>query len=174
MKTISIATVVLIVCTAVSVVQGQTTNRLFWDGGHWKRVQQLAANPTDEYRIKAAYINGVEDGRLYFYLKTWAKQQTFADSLYADPIDYLTPREMIRNIDQFYQDPTHVYVPVVSAMLIANMYAEQIPEEVINAYVDQTRFWINKLVLDMEAEGMYKLLKDKQEKHSGEAVNRQP
>ncbi len=153
---------------------GQTTNRLFWDGGNWNHIQEIASNPRDEYRIKAAYINGVEDGRLYFYLKTWAEQQAFADSLYADPIDYLTPREMIRNIDDFYRDPTHVYVPVVSAMFIANMYAEQVPVDVIEAFVDRTRFWINQLVLDMEAEGMYKLLQDKQKKHAAPAGDRNP
>ena len=52
-------------------LQGQQQNRLFWDGGDWKRVKQLAdGNLEIEYRIKAAYVNGALDGRLFFYLKT--------------------------------------------------------------------------------------------------------
>lgn len=157
----------MLVISTLSAQIETKENRLFWDGGDWKRITQLANHNTAvEYRIKVAYISGVLDGRLFYYLKTWAEKQSFADSLYAETIDYLTPRQMIRNIDLFYQEPTHVYVPVVSAMVIANMHGEQAPQRLIDAYVDQTKFWINQLMLDMEAEGMHKLLEGKQQKHS--------
>ncbi len=56
----------------------QQQNRLFWDGGDWKRVNQLANGNLDmEYRIKAAYVSGVLDGRLFFYLKTWSVEQGY-------------------------------------------------------------------------------------------------
>lgn len=160
--------IVLILILSFLSAQIETKeNRLFWDGGDWKRITKLANNsPEIEYRIKSAYISGVLDGRLFYYLKTWAIQQNFADSLYAETIDYLTPKQMIRNIDNFYQELTHVYVPVVSAMVIANMQGEQVPKELIEAYVDQSKFWINQFMLDMEEEGMRKLLEGKHQKHS--------
>ena len=146
---------------------GQQQNRLFWDGGDWKRVNQLAeGNLEMEYRIKAAYVNGVLDGRLFFYLKTWSVEQGLADSIYAETIDYLSPREMVRSLNNFYADPLMVYVPVPSAMIIANMYAERIPLKIIDAYVQQTKFWINDLHLRMEEHSPAKLLEGKHKKHS--------
>lgn len=144
----------------------QQRNRLFWDGGDWKRINQLAdGNLNMEYRIKAAYVNGVLDGRLFFYLKTWSVEQGFADSLYAETIDYLSPREIVRSLDNFYADPIMVYVPVPSAMIIANMYGERIPLKIIDAYVQQTKFWINDLHLRMDEYSPAELLEGKHKKH---------
>lgn len=155
---------VLVLATPLSA---QYQNRLFWDGGDWKRVSKLADyNPELEYRIKAAYVNGVQDGRLFFYLKTWSQQAAFADSLYGETMDYLSTRELVRSLDNFYQDPLQVYVPVPSAMIIANLYAERVPLNIIDIYVQQTKFWINQLMLDMEAEGYPDLLEEKVRKHS--------
>ena len=153
----------------ISLISGQNIereNRLFWDGGNWKHIDKLAENEVQAFRIKAAYLNGVLDGRLYFYLKSWAEQQSFSDSLYGERIDYLTPREMIPNIDRFYSEPTNTYVPVISAIFIANMSGEQVPQVIIDNFILETKFWINRLILDMEEEGMLNLLKGKQEKHS--------
>ena len=145
---------------------GQQQNRLFWDGGDWKRVNQLAeGNLEMEYRIKAAYVNGVLDGRLFFYLKTWSVEQGLADSIYAETIDYLSPRELVRSLNNFYADPLMVYVPVPSAMIVANMYAERIPLKIIDAYVQQTKFWINDLHLRMEEHSPAELLDGKHKKH---------
>ena len=59
-------------CFCFSFLFTQQENRLFWDGGDWRRVDQLGNhNPEMVYRIKAAYLNGVLDGRLYYYLKAW-------------------------------------------------------------------------------------------------------
>lgn len=156
----------------IGIIYCQQQNRLFWDGGDWKRVSQLAeSNPEIEFRIKAAYVNGVLDGRLFYYLKTWTVKQGLADSLYAETIDYLSPRELVRSLDNFYADPLMVYVPVPSAMIIANMYAERIPLNIIDAYVQQTKFWINKLLLEMETEGPAQLLDDKYLKHADKQTN---
>jgi hypothetical protein len=144
----------------------QQQNRLFWDGGDWKRVAQLADhNPELTYRIKAAYVNGILDGRLYYYLKTWGVQPALADSLYRETVDYLSTRELVRSLDNFYQDPLNVYIPVPSAIIVANMYAERVPLKIIDSYVQQTKFWINDLMLRLEEEGYDRLLRDKLEKH---------
>jgi len=81
-------------------------------------------------------------------------------------LDYLTNRETIRQLDRFYSDRLMVYVPVVSAIIIVHMEAEQIPKKVVDLYIDQTKFWINKLTLDMEQEGMQKILQHKQDKYN--------
>ncbi len=145
----------------------QQQNRLFWDGGDWKRVNQLANGNLDmEYRIKAAYVSGVLDGRLFFYLKTWSVEQGLADSIYAETIDYLNPKELVRSLNNFYADPLMVYVPVPSAMIITNMYGERIPLKIIDAYVQQTKFWINDLHIRMDKHSPAELLEVKYNKHS--------
>ncbi|MEA1881575.1 MAG: hypothetical protein U9N31_04175 [Candidatus Marinimicrobia bacterium] len=142
-------------------------NKLLWDGTDWANVsQRVDGNIEMTFRIKSAYLSGILDGRLYFYLKAWSEQQTFADSLYGDRIDYMTPRETIRQLDRFYKDPLMDYVPVVSAMIIVHMQAEQVPKKVVDRYVEQTKYWINQLTLDMQSRGMHELLKEKQGKHS--------
>ncbi|MFH1852092.1 MAG: hypothetical protein ABIA75_07070 [Candidatus Neomarinimicrobiota bacterium] len=124
------------------------SNRIFWDGGDWKRADTRAGNnPELAYQIKAAYLNGVLDGRLFYYLKAWAAQAEFADSLFAETVDYLSTRELVRAIDNFYADPLQVYVPVPSAVIIATMYAEQLPLTIIDEYIRQSKFWINDLML---------------------------
>ena len=140
-------------------------NKLLWDGTDWKFIsKRSASNPESIYRIKSAYINGLLDGRLYYYLKAWGENQSFADSLYADRVDYMTPKETIRQIDRFYQDPLMDYVPVISALIIVHMQVEQAPKRIIDQYIYQTKLWINNLILDMEEAGMRNLLKDKQSK----------
>jgi len=150
----------------VSAQNLERENRLFWDGGNWNKIDKNSENKIQANRIKAAYLSGVLDGRLYYYLKSWAEQQSFSDSLYGDRADYLTPRELIPNIDKFYLEPTNTYVPVISAIFIANMYGEQVSPELIDEFLMATKFWINRLILDMEDEGMHNLLKGKQIKHS--------
>ncbi len=169
MKKIKMRKPLLILGTGISLLFSFSLaqeNRLFWDGGDWQRLEKIAEfKPEISYQIKAAYVNGVQDGRLYYYLKTWGEQTVFADSLYAETIDYLSTRELVRSLDAFYGDQINVYVPVPSAMIIANMYGEQISPKIIDAYVQQTKFWINQLMLDMQREGAGQLLDDKLLKH---------
>ena len=107
-------------------------------------------------------MSGILDGRLYYYLKAWGEKQSFSDSLYGDRIDYMTRRETIRQLDRFYEDPLMSYVPVVSAVIIVHMQTEQISKKVINGYIEQTKFWINQITLDMQSRGMHNILKEKQ------------
>ena len=142
-------------------------NKLLWDGTDWKHVSiRTNGNPESTYRVKSAYINGALDGRLYYYLKSWGEQQAFADSIYGDRVDYMSPRETIRQLDRFYSDHLMNYVPVVSAIIIVHMQAEQAPKKIIDRYVDQTKLWINQLTLDMQNRGMHELIKDKQQRSS--------
>ena len=139
-------------------------NKLLWDGIDWKNVS-IRTNGDSEstFRVKSAYLNGVLDGRLYYYLKSWGEKQAFADSIYGDRVDYMTPRETIRQLDRFYRDNLMNYVPVVSAIIIVHMQAEQVPRKVIDQYVEETKSWIHQLILDMQSRGMREIIKDKQQ-----------
>jgi len=162
---ILLSTLITSACLFGQILEKQ--NKLLWDGTDWEHISgRSSGNPEMIYRIKSAYLTGVLDGRLYYYLKAWSEQQTFADSLYSDRIDYLTRRETIRQLDRFYEDPVMDYVPVISAMIIVHMQAEQVPKKVVDQYVEQTKYWINQITLDMQSRGMHELLKEKRERKS--------
>ena len=46
------------------------------------------------------------------------------------------------------------------------MYAERVPVENIEAYIESTRRWINDLILDLDTLDYSKLLEDKLIKHN--------
>ena len=157
----------IIIFVLLELLSGQIIekqNKLLWDGIDWKNVS-IRTNGDSEstFRVKSAYLNGVLDGRLYYYLKSWGEKQAFADSIYGDRVDYMTPRETIRQLDRFYRDNLMNYVPVVSAIIIVHMQAEQVPRKVIDQYVEETKSWINQLILDMQSRGMREIIKDKQQ-----------
>ena len=142
-------------------------NKLFWDGLDWNRITKSVDNNNEQtFKIKRAYLNGVLDGRLNYYLKTWSNDKELADEVFNETVDYLTIRELIKNLDYFYQDPLNRYIPIPSAILISNMYAERVPIENIEAYIESTRRWINDLILDLDTLDYGKLLEDKLIKHN--------
>ncbi len=148
------------------------SNRLFWDGRDWNRVSKTVEyNIENTIRVKKAYLDGVLDGRLYGYLKTWAIDKEIADRVFNETVDYLNTRELIKSIDNFYEDPINGYIPVASAVIIANMYAERIPLVLIDEYTNYTRKWINDLILDLDTLNYSKLLEDKFLKHQSKKIN---
>ena len=137
-------------------------NKLFWDGREWNRVKKLADYNTNyEFIIKKAYLEGVLDGRLFSYLKTWEIDKDIANNVFSETVDYLTIRELIKNIDHFYNDPINNYIPIPSAILIANMYAQRVNAENIDLYLKSTRKWINELTIDLDTLNYSKLLEKK-------------
>ena len=158
---IFISIIILATLTHAQVLEKQ--NKLLWDGTDWHNISKTVNhNPELTNKIKSSYLSGILDGRLYYYLKAWGEKQSFSDSLYGDRIDYMTRRETIRQLDRFYEDPLMSYVPVVSAVIIVHMQTEQISKKVINGYIEQTKFWINQITLDMQSRGMHNILKEKQ------------
>ena len=137
-------------------------NKLFWDGKDWNRVKKITDHNTNyEFIIKKAYLEGALDGRLFSYLKTWENDENIADVVFSETVDYLTIRELIKNIDHFYNDPVNSYIPIPSAILIANMYAKRMNMENIDLYIKSTRKWINELTLDLDTLNYSKLLEQK-------------
>jgi len=160
--------VILILSSVLFSQVLERQNKLLWDGTDWNNIEKRADGDIKlSYQIKSAYLSGLLDGRLYYYLKAWAKNKNFADTLYVDKLDYLTNRETIRQLDRFYSDMLMSYVPVISAIIIVHMEAEQVSKKTIDLYIDQTKFWINELIINMEADGMRNLLEQKQKKYSG-------
>ena len=91
------------------IVNAQS-NRLFWDGRDWNRVSKTVDyNTENTIRVKKAYLDGVLDGRLYGYLRTWAVDKKIADEVFSETVDYLNTRELIKSIDNFYEDPINGY-----------------------------------------------------------------
>ena len=147
-------------------------NKLFWDGLDWNRIPQDANyNSGLIFKIKTAYLHGTLDGRLYSYLRVWAEDNNIADDVFSETVDYLTNRELIKNLDHFYKDPLNSYIPLPNAIIIANMYAERIPIENINDYIFSTRKWINDLTLNLDTLNYSRLLEQKALKHNGKSFN---
>ena len=137
-------------------------NKLFWDGRDWNRVKKISDyNTNTEFIIKKAYLEGALDGRLFSYLKTWSQDQSIADEIFSEAVDYLTLRELIKNIDYFYSDPLNNYIPIPSAIIIANMYAKRLNMENIDVYIRSTKEWINSLKLDLDSLNYSELLERK-------------
>ena len=142
-------------------------NKLFWDGQDWIRISnETKGFPRFTYLVKSAYVNGILDGRLYDYLRTWSADSSLADSLYAETVQYLKTAEIIRGLDNFYADPLNRYIPIESAIIIVNMYAERQPMEMIDAYILKSKEWINNLMLQIQKEDMYKLMEKKKKEHA--------
>ena len=152
---------ILWIITILNVVFSQE-NKLFWDGRDWNRVEKIADyNTKIEFIIKKSYLEGALDGRLFGYLKTWDKDKNIANVVFDETVDYLTIRELIKNIDHFYHDPLNNYIPLPSAIIIANMYAKRLDINNVEGYISLTREWINELILNLDTLNYTKLLEQK-------------
>jgi hypothetical protein len=144
---------------------GQRENRIFWDGSDWNRIAiQMNQESESIYRVKAAHINGLLDGRLYYYLKAWEVEPVLAEDAYDDPLDLLRHKELIKALDNFYSDPKHNTIPVISAIIIANMRIGGISEPVVYRYIEETRFWANSMKADIDSISV-EILAAKLDKH---------
>ena len=147
-------------------------NKLFWDGADWNQVAKSVKHDYHlTFKIKKAYLNGVLDGRLFSYLNVWKLNQDLADETFSETVDYLSTKELIKNIDYFYIDPLNKYIPITSAILIANMYAKRLPAEDIELFILSTRRWINDLALNLDTLDYTKLLDQKWLKYMDKESN---
>ena len=149
-----------------SVMAFSQENRLFWDGRDWNRVTKTVNHDIEmEARMKRAYLHGVLDGRLYGYLKTWTKNATLANDVFGEDVDYLSIRELVKSLDNFFDDPLNSYIPVPSAVIIANLYAQRVPLNIIDNYINESREWVNSLVIDLDTLNYSRLIEEKYLKH---------
>ena len=137
-------------------------NRIFWDGRDWNNIRKNANYDNNlEYKIKSTYVNGVLDGRLYGYLKTWSENATLANEVFGESVDYLSVRELIKNLNYFYEDPLNSYIPIPSAIIIANLYGQRVPINIIEKYIQDSRNWVNSLVLELDTLDYSRLIEEK-------------
>ena len=157
--------IIIFIILYMNALFGQE-NRLFWDGREWNNIRKTS-NYDDllEHKIKSTYINGVLDGRLYGYLKTWSKNATLANETFGETVDYLSVREVIKSLNHFYEDPLNSYIPVPSAIVIANLYGQRVPIDIIEKYIQDSRDWVNSLVLDLDTLDYSRLIEEKYLKH---------
>ena len=144
------------------IILNAQENRIFWDGRDWNNIRKSANyDNTLEYKIKSTYVNGVLDGRLYGYLKTWSKNATLANEVFGESVDYLSVREVIKNLNYFYEDPLNSYIPIPSAIIIANLYGQRVPINIIDKYIQDSRDWVNSLVLELDTLDYSRLIEEK-------------
>ena len=157
--------IIIFIILCIAVLFGQE-NRLFWDGQEWNDIRKTT-NYDDalEYKLKSTYINGVLDGRLYGYLKTWSKNAILANETFGESVDYLSVREVITSLNHFYEDPINSYIPIPSAIVIANLYGQRVPIDIIEKYIKDSRDWVNSLVLELDTLDYSRLIEEKYLKH---------
>ena len=137
-------------------------NRLFWDGRDWNSIRKQVKYVDEiEHKIKSTYINGLLDGRLYGYLKTWSENAMLANDVFGEQVDYLTVRETIKSLNNFYEDPLNSYIPIPSAIVIANLYGKRVPINIVEKYIQDSRDWINSLTLDLDTLDYSRLIEEK-------------
>ena len=60
---------IILVGYIFAILFAQRENRIFWDGSNWNRIStKLGKESQSVYQIKASHLNGLLDGRLYYYL----------------------------------------------------------------------------------------------------------
>ena len=137
--------------------------KMFWDGNDWIQLTDRASSyPRFEYLVKASYLNGIQDGRLYDYYKLWAVDSLLVtEYLKPELDDYLSTSELVRTLDIFYKEPMKRYIPIASAILIVNMIAQGQPSSVIEEYTEKSKDWINHLTIEFQDQDKYSIMRKK-------------
>ena len=68
---------------------------------------------------------------------------------------------MVKSLNHFYEDPLNSYIPIPSAIVIANLYGKRVPLNVIEKYIQDSRDWVNSLTLELDTLDYSKLIEEK-------------
>ncbi len=98
-------------------------------------------------------------------MKTWDENATLANDVFGENVDYLSVRELVKSLDHFYNDPLNSYIPIPSAVVISNLYAQRVPLNIIDDYIRESREWVNSLVIDLDTLNYSRLIEEKYLKH---------
>ena len=140
-------------------------HKLFWDGIDWLKISEKTAGfPEYTFFVKSAYLNGLQDGRLYDYYKLWPSDSILVtEHLKPELEDYLSTADLVRVMDIFYKEPLNRYIPIASAILIVNMTAQGQSASVVDEYTRRSKDWINSLMLELQNQDQYKMMWEKQQ-----------
>ncbi len=143
----------LLIATALTTMMMAQSTKLLWDGYDWQRIDRLTREyPEFGGPMKRAYVQGLLNGKLYYYLQAAALDSVRAEAVFRDYLNRFAIDELVRGTDQFYQDPANLYLPVVNALAITSLRAMGFPDSVVTDYDRATRDWINGLTLLIEGE----------------------
>ena len=84
-----------------------------------------------------------------------------ANEVFGEQVDYLTVRETVKSLNHFYEDPLNSYIPIPSAIVIANLYGKRVPINVIEKYIQDSRDWVNSLTLELDTLDYSRLIEEK-------------
>ena len=143
----------LLTAIALATALSAQSAKLFWDGYDWQRIDRLTRE-YPEYRLplKRAYLRGLLDGKLYYFLQAAALDSLRAEVVFRDYLNRFSIDELVRGTDQFYQDPANLYLPAVNALAITSLRAMGFPDSIVTDYDRATRDWINHLILQTDAQ----------------------
>ena len=124
--------------------------KLFWDGYDWLKIDQICREyPEYKYWVKSAYLSGIFDVKLYYRLKFRDAASVCSDSVFNDLLEPDNMRSLIAGLDAFYEDNTIRYLPIPVALIATIMVQQNFPREEVDAYLWQSRDWINQLMEDV-------------------------
>ena len=63
--------------------------------------------------------------------------------------------------NHFYEDPLNSYIPIPSAIVIANLYGKRVPINIIEKYIQDSRDWVNSLTLELDTLDYSRLIEEK-------------
>ena len=72
-------------------------------------------------------------------------------------------------MDHFYNEPLNSYIPIPSAVVISNLYAQRVPLNIIDDYIKESREWVNSLVIDLDTLNYSRLIEEKYLKHKAKS-----
>ena len=70
-----------------------------------------------------------------------------------------------KNLNYFYEDPLNSYITIPSGIIIANLYGQRVPINIIEKYIQDSRDWVNSLVLELDTLDYSRLIEEKYFKH---------
>jgi len=128
-------------------------NGIFADGYDWQRISNITREYPEYNRpLKQHYLRGILDSRLYFYLQARAENLELANAVYRGYLGQLAPDELARGLDEFYNDPAVLYLPIISSMNIVSLKAAGLPDSVVQDYTEASMHWYNSITIGVDGE----------------------
>jgi len=139
---------IFIILISIFYYTNAQENRLFWDGREWNSIRKQVKYVDEmEHKIKST--------------KTWSENAMLANDVFGEQVDYLTVRQVVKNLNHFYEDPLNSYIPIPSAIVIANLYGKRVPLDIIEKYIKDSRDWVNSLTIELDTLDYSKLIEEK-------------
>ena len=142
-----------LILTILSMSMLFAQDGLFADGYDWQRISRITQEYPEYNRpLKLQYLQGILDSRLYFYLQARADNLESANNVYLDYLGQLSPDEIARGLDEFYRDPSVLYLPIISSMNIVSLRAAGLPDSLVVNYTEASMRWYNSITIGVDGE----------------------